>query len=135
MNRFAILECHQWVTAINTIRSCVSRTGQSQTAFGDATQAAKLLAALRQPGHLPAPDLVQLSKAKFRQGLALMQLGRVQDALRSYRSCAKDLCTEDPALLNEMLKATERCSTQWTAQAYHLQRLQKLSLSCVLFIL
>jgi hypothetical protein len=107
------------VTALDSLSACLFQTGQSRIAFRDATQAAKLLAALRQPECIPPSSLVQLSKAKFRQGLALMQLGRVEDAIRSYRSCAKDLCTKDPALLNEMLKAAERCTTQWTAQVLY----------------
>lgn len=47
-----------------------------------------------------------------------MQLERAEEAVASYRCCAKG-CSGDTALLSEMLKAIERCSPQWLAQASH----------------
>lgn len=44
-----------------------------------------------------------------------MQLGRAEEAIASYRSCAKVLSNEDPVLSQEMLKAVEHCTSRWVA--------------------
>jgi tetratricopeptide (TPR) repeat protein len=95
-----------------TIASAVP--GEHKSALMDAAQAAKLLSA----DAAKLDNSLMLSKAYFRVGMALTEMGRWEKALLMYKKCSM-ACKENIALLCEMQKAIALASVQWLAKACH----------------